>query len=68
MSKPKTRLQTAAISSDQPAQEMSDNACDIEEASADGSPVYISQPFPHQSPPRELRAELQQPGMPAQTG
>ena len=65
MSKPKTRLQTAAISSDPPAQEMSDNACDIEEASADGSPVYISQPFPHQSPPRELRAELQQPGMPS---
>ena len=65
MSKPKTRLQTAAISSDPPAQEMSDNARDIEEASADGSPVYISQPFPHQSPPRELRAELQQPGMPS---
>ena len=65
MSKPKTRLQTAALSNDSPAQEMSDNACDIEEASVDGSPEHISQPFPHRSPPRELTAELQQPGMPS---
>ena len=65
MSKPKMRLQTAAVSNDSPAQEMSDNAYGIEEASADESPVHINQPFPHRSPPPEVTAELQQPGMPS---
>lgn len=63
MTKPKKRIQTPAASKDSPAQDMSDNTCDIEEASADASPVHISHPYPRRSPPRELAAELQQPGM-----
>ena len=54
-----------AVSTDSPAQEMSDNTCDIEEASAYGSTVHISHPFPHRYPPQELTAELQKPGMPS---
>ena len=63
MTKPKKRIQTPAASKDSPAQDMSDNTCDIEEASADASPVHISHPYPRRSPPRELAAELQQPDM-----
>ena len=63
MTKPKKRIQTPAVSKDSPAQDIPDSTCDIEETSADASPVHISLPYARRSPPRELAAEWQQPGM-----